>query len=404
MLFGAKTDEKRLDELEGFLNSVFDERLRGFEVKARNITNSLVSEKSYFERACAEFAALEAEPEIENRYFEKANVIRDQKESYARALKHIIGSWEPAPESHANVYERYEAVLSAGDAFIQEMLRANASFNKVLHSYSNHLGNFKRSFSSVERETRSLRGELERHRERFSEYEGLRARIRELSGLQSEIERAEQGLRETQQRAAGEKKERGTVDEPATAKEAAQALNAELGRVREEAASLRGSINSLLAPLDKPARKFDHASGKKIALHAFVDNPLGTIRSESDYRTFVDLLGELERSVASGTIETKDNSVVGTAVSRLLGADLHRMIVHLREVERKVESLSHQARAAADAVRRVEDERLGAAEAAERIEARARELADMRKRKEEEKKEVAKRFLEHYRVRLSIIG
>jgi hypothetical protein len=402
MFFGAKTDEKRLSELETFLNSTFDGKLGGFEAKVRSITTSLISEKSHFGSACAEFAALDVEPELENTYFEKANVIKDQKGSYARALKHIIDNWDLSPKGHANIYERYESVLSATDVFIQDMLRANGSFSKVLHSYSNYLGGFKRAFSSVEREARYLRNELDRYGGRFSEYNILRGRIRELVELQTSIEGMEKRLGETPPHRVEAAKESVATDKPIEHIEK-QELEKELGMIKTEAYSLLGSIGSLVAPLDKPARKFDHSSGKKVALHPFVDNPIGTIRNESDYSTFVGLLNELEGSVASGTVETKNIQVVRDAVSRLLEANLYNLIVHLEELRRRESQLAHQIRITGEAIRKDEEERIEAASAVERAEAMRRELADTRKRKDEEKKAITELFFEYYRIKLSII-
>ena len=164
MLFGKgdKAEEVESGELDALLNSLFNRKIGSFGSKASGITKDLERARLQFGDACRKFDQLNAEPEVENIYIDTSAFVKSQKGFYSTALRRVIEDWEIFGAESSNAYNKYMMVLSNAERFINETLRTNSNFKKVLLSYPDHLDNFKKSFSLIERYRDNLKNELSR--------------------------------------------------------------------------------------------------------------------------------------------------------------------------------------------------------------------------------------------------
>ena len=159
---GGSAADTKPDELYTLLNSHFDKKLRALDSRATGAFRGLNEAKRSYAEACEKFAAIEAEPDMEDMYVSSPRAIKEQKNSYVAVLIRILGEWDSGLAEGSNLHERWSIVLSRAEHFIEDTLRANSKFKHVLYSYSRHLDNFKRSFSSIERQKDLLKSALDR--------------------------------------------------------------------------------------------------------------------------------------------------------------------------------------------------------------------------------------------------
>jgi cob(I)alamin adenosyltransferase len=405
MLFGGKGKSKaegvEPGELYALLNSSFEGKLGPFRKKAEGIGRELRRAGEQFIGACDGFAELDAEPYTEDLYSVNVNYIRGQKDLYAETLKRLAKGLLPEPARAANAYEEYLAVVSRSEGAAAEILKANAQFRLVVHCYSNHLRDFKRAFSSVERLNGLLRAELERREAEFSEYRTVRESISrfesrgmELDEVRKEAGELERGLR-PDDAGALDMGQRDILDKLALKRK-------ELARATAEGSDLHSRIGLLTAPLERPSRKFDHLSARKRQLHQFVDDPIGMMAGEAEYAEFRTLVLKLIDAVTSGAIEVKNREETVRTATAVLGADILSMIESFRSMQRRRSDLEGEIRGLERTLNTLNEGRTASESAAHRLESLKREAAELEKARDAERRAIEKLFSESYGKSISI--
>ena len=335
MFFGrsdGKIDDVKTAALYDLLNSSFDAKLGNTGSRASRYVKELDGARHSYEKACQNFAAITADPHVENPYIDFTSTLKDQKNSYTITLIRILGDWNLAVPEGPNLYERYSKVLSRTEYFIEETLKANNKFKYVLYTYGNHFGDFKKSFALIEKQRDLLKGELANVQDELSEYNILKGKIDTLGILGKELNTTKgmaDSLSESltsanhESKEAEENKLKGVLD----------SQEKELQELNRRISEITVRMSQLTLPLERVSKKFDHLSVGKTTLSEFISDSTSKINSESDYQEFKQLLSELKKSINEGKIDAKNNSRVNESISALMDSGLYLEIRALRDLE-----------------------------------------------------------------------
>jgi len=404
MRFGKHEPEKiKPDELEKLLNSLFEKKLDQFEPKAHAIINELKKSKLEFSEACNELKELKAEPYTEDIRPQTINFIKSQKGLYADALRRNISNMNLEPINALNSYEKYKLILSNVDKVTNEVLKSNANFKQAMYCYSDHLGNFKRSFSAIERLMEALRHEIESRSKEASEYAALKEHISKLNLQSDELEVLNQSANALREFLNNKDKDMVGKDESKLS-ESLSSKRSELSSVRSEISKLSERINLLTSPLERSAKKFDHVSAKKKQLHYFLEDPITRISNEFEYIEFMTLVKELKGAVEKGTIETKNKPGTTSLISALLDSDIYNIINSLKSLQLKRSEIENEINILEIAlvdIKKGKDASSKAAQEIATIEERAKEIT---KSMTSTKSTIEAMFSDYYHKQMSIIS
>ncbi len=328
MFFGrGEPEDVGLGSLASQLDLLFEKKLGNMPAKAGTAVSNIRKHQAEFGSLCKDLEALDAEPYTEDIWMPNVNTIKNSKEAYASALRQIILRMDTESAGTGTSYQKYERILSSIDRITNEVLKMNATFKSTLYSYSKHMGGLKREFSLLEQHREELRRLL-------SDKSPEAARYVEVSGLVSELEDAAENLEILQSEEAAavdkfggplmvadETKKRSLLTELAEMKTSLRDTDA---RISEHS----GRITKLVLPLDRIAKKFDHAHAKERRgqLAALLENPLGRINSREDYLEFNSLLKALGSSIEKNEVDVKNKEETVGMVAALLGADVFGII------------------------------------------------------------------------------
>lgn len=403
MFFGiGKPEEVRPEDLFVMLDALFERKLGSFVSRSSAIINDLKRVKIEFADQSGKFEKDDGEPYVGNIYLPNITGIKSQKGAYAKALRHAMDKMSLEAGGEANSYDRCKIVLANVDAATNEILKLNASFKLAMFCYPAYVASFRKLFSAIEKLHEALEREVDGRAQDASEYAQLRGNINDLLMQIEEIGGLRQGMAALKD--AVSRKNHGTIEK--NHEELSQKLSSkrsELDSLNNEISKFSEKINSLLLPLDRPAKKLDHISTRRKQLHQFISNPFDAIKGDDEYLQFIALLKELKEAIKAGTIETKNNEGTIVQISTLLDSDILGTIDSVRllrttklGVEREIGIL----------VRAIND----ITESKSNSEQLKQDAIDMENRSKELERDIAlaqaaivSGFLRCYRKRISII-
>ena len=404
MFFGRgddKTEDVKVEALYGLLNSSFDKKLKNTAANAGRCIQELNSARNSYERACKNFAAVTADPHVENPYIDFTSTLKDQKHSYTITLTRILGDWSLAIPEGPNIHDRYSKVLSGTEHFIEETLKANNKFKYVLYTYGNHFGDFKKSFAIIERQRDLLKSELAGVQDELSEYNILKGKLDTLKLLGKELNTAKDmanSLNESLNSATSNSKE---VEE-GRLKTALASQEKDLQELNRKISEINVRVSQLILPLERASKKFDHLSVRKTTLSEFITDPTSRINSESDYQEFRQLLAELKKSINEGKVEAKNNSRINESISGLLDSNLYVEIGELRALEGRRAELDRSIRMLRTDLSYIQQSKSSHEKVISEIHSLETGEKEMMQRIKDIKESIEKLFLEYYKKRIRI--
>ena len=346
MFFGRgddKTENVKVEALYSLLNLSFDAKLKNAGSRATRYAKDLRDARESYEKACKNFAAVTADPHVENPYIDFTSTLKDQKNSYTITLMRILGDWSLTPPDSQNIHEKYSKVLSGTEYFIKETLKANNKFKYVLYTYGNYFGDFKKSFALIEKQRDLLKSELAGVQDELSEFNILKGKIDTLELLGKELNTAKgmaNSLNESLTSAGSSSKEA----EESKLEAILSSQEKDLQELNSKISEINVRISQLILPLERASKKFDHLSVRKTTLSEFIADPTSRINSESDYQEFRQLLSELKKSINEGKVEAKNNSRINESISELLDSNLYAEIGELRALKGRRSELDRSIR------------------------------------------------------------
>ena len=400
MLFGRKGEPRKvsIDGAMALAEESFAGRLGNMGRRTGEAAEGLGSARDQFICASEEFDGLDAEPYTEDLYNANIAFIKSQKGLYAKAISRVVGGLDLGSGS-GNAYARCSGMLASAERTRDEILKTNATFKIVIHCYSDHLGSFKKAISSMEKLMGSLRGELDRHRadfERYDEISRLIARLRELGtelgSLGESASMLEEGLAGTESHEAKREEIRKRID----------GKRSESKELEASYAGMSGRVSTLLAPLDRAARKLDHMPGRRARLHPFIADPVGSLTDRERYEKFRGLVQELKEGLEKGEIDVKNREEVAGNVQEALDYDLYSAV-------ESIKGLGEGRARIAEEIKAMEEALTDIGKGKTAMEKKARDAESMRRRAEEvgtERSTTAKRveelFDSYYGIRVSV--
>ncbi|MHB1830692.1 MAG: hypothetical protein ACYCO0_04845 [Candidatus Micrarchaeaceae archaeon] len=403
MFFGRGAPQSiNLDGLGSLINSSFEKKLGSFGERSGRITDSMLQAKSQFIDACDKFETLDAEPYTEDIYSPNIHLIKTQKVIYAKALKRIAEGISQEGGNARNTYERYLAILSNAEAALQGILKMNASYKQMVYCYSNHLRDFKKSFSELERHVQLLKSELDRRSGDFSDYKSLEAVASKINVQSDELLILGSGLS-----AANEPQDRkGDAIADDSEEEISKNISAkrlEMVDLDRSASNLTAKISLLTLPLERAARKFDHLSVNRKKLRDFIMDPINTIKDEGSYAEFVALVKELKGFAGAGKIDVKNKEDLNAEITSLIDSDIYYLISSLRSMQGKKSGISDEVRLLERTLKEVEESRGSVRKAVHEAEEIRESIKKVSASRDMAKSQAERELMQYYGIRISII-
>lgn len=397
MLFGRKKAEPpervEVEGLTPLLNGLFDASLRDFSARCDRSVQRLDSDWESFRRVYESFREDGTAPDLEDLRSTTIETITQLKSNYVKALQEVHGR-EQAQEQHATAYERCRSSLEWNEYKRGQVLQINHRFRPVMIAYANRLDSFKRVFSEIERHLMELKAALDGARPGFNRYVEVRNSIDELQLHLESIDGLREDVRCSARYSSGN-------EEPVSGN-AEEAVNAAAGRLREaegRIARQRSLIAGLVKPLERAAKKYDHANPSKDGLEGYLTDPG---RISGAYARFLEMLDSLATAMDDSTIDLKNSAEVHGMIAEIKRSNVKIMVDELSDMERERDAIAGEL-AVHD--RRLKDDRarVEAKEARKReSEELSRQLEAAEGRKLELKSGIEGAFLSSYGKRIEV--
>ncbi len=402
MIFGRQSDrmeEIGFSQLNRRLDELFENKLRRFASRASGIISSVDETKQRFSSACDEFDSVVSAPDPEYIGAWNINQVRSQKSAYVTALHRIIGS--SSETKHPTSYSRCSAELSSLQSMIDEVLKTNNRFKMVMLAYSKHLGNFKRIFSYLELQTTSLKRELDSVGREYVEYTDIRTHITNTSTLLDEISTLRAEL--------GSLQPISTQPSNGAARENIDALSEKLGERRgdrnniaKEMETTSSRMFSVLMPLQRVARLYDHSSQRRARLSDMIASPRSFLLTKEGFSGFSSMLDELKRDVETFKVKVKDVSETLAEIEKARNANLYEDATMLGILEERMRSVDDEIQYIERLITQIKSEDT-------KKEAHAKMLLDMKTKLErlnasvnKEKQNIEQLIQSYYKITVSI--
>jgi hypothetical protein len=329
VIFGGKDKvrEVHFSELADMLNSDFESRMAGFSERCRQAVSKIDRSQRMFLEACSGFERINVKPDIDREYYYSKvdpSLIESQKANYIKALRGIVGSGSPALAR--NTYESNTAVLGAAKAQRDKVLKTNGTFRGVFMAYAKHLERFKEASLELDRAISKLEYELEREKDSYEEYKRMidsAFRLSDLVRMLEEAKMEERGI---------DKHERDDTAETA-AKEEARKIRDELSHLSESIEGPTTEILALFLPLERPARKYDHVTGKKNKLSDAIERPIDTVSGVESYQRLREDLLSMDEAIRKGEIELKNKDDVLGNIAKICDPGLVEKVLKTKKME-----------------------------------------------------------------------
>jgi hypothetical protein len=342
-MFGRAMPEVKLtfEQLPRYLDQCFNGKLKELESSAGRIIKALDEAKSQFETACEAFERGDYEPDTEYTPRLSASYIKSSKGAYIKSLRSILVQHSHAAQAD-NIYSKYNYEQSEIEHMVDSVLKTNMQFNPVLLGYSDNLGNFKKSFSAMEKCSKSLKDELLLWGDEVGEYKAILGEINRIQVLDEEHRNIRSAL-ESMTTKAG--KDEVTPADPVVAM--LEKERAKLSDIERRRAALEASIASTMMPLERAARKYDHSIGRKSKAADYITKPMESIADKASYSEFQNIIEAIYKEIESGGLEIKSKTVALHSVDVIRKGDV------LRDIE-EAKALDDELREGRAAVRDLE--------------------------------------------------
>ncbi|MGC8647694.1 MAG: hypothetical protein ACP5SA_02645 [Candidatus Micrarchaeia archaeon] len=320
MIFGRhNVKEVEEKDLGAYNKSLFDAKVRKTTERAAARLGLVIRALDEFERACIAFGDLDAEPDIEFIAPATPSSAKEQKARYARAVTNEIASARGKIAIGAK--PEYQMLLhceSMAKGLIESILKLNASFKIVILGYGDYLYEIKRAFKSLEDLTNELGSLLDLESATFGGFTRLSEEIEKLEAIEGEIVKMKnerEALEKMNIELTLSKKSGGG------ARKGLSLLNKELEDKEAKRRALSNTMEALLKPLERVARKHDHESNGKFRLVDVIERPFEAI-NEQTYPKIIKSLNELVEKVHEYELEQKSAEMAESAIKRVLSTDL----------------------------------------------------------------------------------
>ncbi len=335
-----------------FLDDIVKTEMQDLEKNGREIETKMQNLTIRFKAACDQFENLSSEPNTEEIYMPNVNSIKSQKRAYAGVLNNIIET-KIVDKSISNPYEKYAAMLTTIADVKNRVLKTNTAFKQVIYAYAENTKEFKNMIFEMEKYEIALGNSVVKNRDKYDKYIKVRDIASRLLDVSTEILQAQES---TNNVAPDIKKvpEEGLYLRKKELLGEIDAKNIELSKLRKEIFEMKAVITSMLMPLHKASKKFDHKSNGKLRLSDYILDPIGHIVDEASLNDMIGMLKALKEELLLGELGTRPisdmaesidaiisyNMLLTTTAIRRLMSDEQKVIDETRKVQAELNSIN----------------------------------------------------------------
>ena len=322
MFFGKEEPQKQVNikEFEGLVNDLFNKKIAKLENKALQLMKRINDSRNDFMNACDVFEKLEAEPDTEDLGTSKPNEIKSSKHLYVEALKRLL--LKTSSIQSKTLYHKYDNFLVENELLLNDILKVNNTFRKVLYGYSSNLENFKKTFSTYEAATKHLRSELDKFTEELNEYnkiiqvyEKFLEKLEEKRFLKKELDNI--SVQNSYEVPQNINKIEISIKEYAS----------ELYELDAKMSVLKSNMAVIFGNLEKVAKKFDYTSTSKIKIADYMGmHTFETLKNPEIYEDFLKQIVSMGEYINKNKENIKNYDNIKDNIHKILQGKLKEYI------------------------------------------------------------------------------
>lgn len=323
MFFGKEEPQKQINikEFEELVNNLFNKKIAKLENKASQLMKKINDSRNDFIEACNVFEKLEVEPDTEDLGTSKPSEIKSSKHLYVGALKRLL--LKTSSFQNKTLYHKYDNFLAENELLLNDILKVNNTFRKVLYGYSSSLENFKRTFSTYEVTTKHLRGELDKFTEELNEYNKI---IQAYEKFSEKLEE-KRFLKNELDNISAQNSYEGMQNTNKNIEIAMKECTSKLYDLDIKISVLKSKIAVIFGNLEKAAKKFDYTSTSKIKIADYANEyKFETLKDLEIYEDFLKQVVSMEEYINKNKENIKNYSNVKDSIYKILQGRLKEHI------------------------------------------------------------------------------
>ncbi len=344
MFFRRKEPQRNVHvgELKALKEQEFERKIGDALSYLNSIIIKLEHSMNDFEGLCENFAL--ENPAIDNELIGNVSntTLASQKEAYVKAVLSIVNSTRAYKSAYATQYDLVHEKKSNFERVLHEILQANSRFSIVILGYSGSMTKFKKQFSAIEKLSKELGMKMNSISSEADERRAITAEIDRLLILLEELDAAKRNMGELEEISDGKYKPEDKSDEIKRIDGIISIKRNELRDLHLQIDQKTEAVKSLIAPLERAARKYDHGSGEKSTLSHFITDPIKNIKNEIDYSEFVAKLKKLMDSVAGSSLALKNSENISEAISAVLDANVYDDIAFINSEMKRADEIKDE--------------------------------------------------------------
>ncbi len=328
MFFGREEPKKEINlkEFEEFVNDLFNKKIVKLENKALSLITKINEYRKAFIDTCDDFEKLETEPDIEDIGMSNSKQIKISKSIYVLTLKRTLIKINLI-QNQKILYHKYEQFFAENEVLLNNILKVNNTFKKVLYCYSNNLDNFKRTFSAYEDVTKHLKNELNKytidldnHNEIIDKYNEIIEKLEEKKVSDNELI-----IKSSQNSSENQSQKIDKNIETSIKKSIFKISNLNI-----KISNLKSNINNIFGNLNKTAKKFDYTSKNKIKIEEYKNEYKFKMLSEPKiYEDFLKQIICMKEYINKNKIDIKNFINVKSSLDLILEGKLKEYVDEL---------------------------------------------------------------------------
>ncbi|EQD66970.1 hypothetical protein B2A_00912 [mine drainage metagenome] len=334
----------RYYELMHYVNSLFDSQVSKTVTAVDRSLSTLMVEAEKFADLSEKFYSADAEPDMEFIEHMSEGFIKSQKMVYSKSLSAILSERSAAMRITADTkYDEAKSRKEAFESMLQEVLRLNSKFSMILVGYSRQMDAFKKQFSRMDRELKQINEQLKGESEAVEAYNSISDQV---SHMLSEID----ALSHIRARKENQKIDRniGSDEKLRSAISAIEAERSSYGSEKraldDEESRLRHRLISLMQPLSRASRIYDHEAKNKIKMADYIGDSIAHLQDKEACAVFEAELRKMNEYVSKNPSKFKDNEAVMAQISDVLSSGIQGSIERIHLLEEKIGAVKEKIR------------------------------------------------------------
>ena len=406
-MFFKKPDAVKLmqfTELKRYIDSLFDSQVSRVIDTVNKSLNALAAEVARFYELSEKFYSTDSESDMEFIEHMSSGFIKSQKALYSKSLSSILSGAQANMQVVADThYEEVKLRKESFESIIQDILKLNSKFSMILVAYPKQMEAFKRQFSRMDKLLKSINEQLKGVSNEVGAYNSIMEKIAHMEEYIVSINEARAGNQASAiNREEGyEEKLRNSIS---YIKSERSSYESKRHSAEEEANAIKHNIVSLLQPLSRAARIYDHESKGKIKIAEFISNPFNLLQGSDKCRTFEAELLKMQGYISSNPSKFKGYEAELTQISTVIKGNVPDMLARIQSFDKEIDATKEKIAALTAKIHETENEKSKLEEKFGEMVGKEEALRKASESMLKLKEEIEALCLNTYRVKLEITG